>query len=338
MKILISQTASLGDVILSTPVIVALRRYYPDAELWFLSTSAGSQLLKSNPELTGVICYDKKGKDKGIFGLLKKSREIRKLKFDAVFAIQRSARVSLLLKFSGIPKRVGFASSAMPFLFTQTVFRSKEVHDVERNLSILSSEFQLEESDKELLLVSPQASSVSKEVLDVVSPVPYVCIFPGSLWFTKRWEPQNFAELGKKLTEKGERVIFLGSKDEKELVDGCARQSDSISLAGKTNLQELIYIVANSRAVICNDSSSLHIASAFKIPNVAIFCATSPQMGFGPWRNPKCEIIEEKDLWCRPCSRHGGVFCPTGTHACMKGSKNGASVERVVAAFEKLSV
>lgn len=329
MKILISQTASLGDVILSTPVISALRRNYPNSELWFLSSSAGVNLLRSDNELAGVISYDKKGIDRGFFGFIKKIRELRKHKFDLVFAIQRSARVSFLLYFAKIVRRVGFKSSALPFLFTHTVHRLKAKHDVERNLSILANEFSIIDSDKELRLFAPDASVISSELKGELVE-PYISIFPGSLWYTKRWNAGNFAELAKGLSEAGIRSIFLGSENEKELLQSCVKLSNSLSLAGKTNLQELIYVVSNSKVVVCNDSSSLHVASAFKIPTVSIFCATSPQMGFGPWRNPNSEIIEEKNLWCRPCSRHGSDFCPTGTELCMKGTESGASVQAVL--------
>lgn len=331
MKILITQTASLGDVILSTPVISALRRNYPQAELWFLSSAAAAQLLKADPDLKGTIFFDKKGADRGIRGFLRKSAEIRAHKFDMVFAIQRSARVSMLLAFAGIKKRIGFDSSVLPFLFTDTVPRKKNRHDVERNLGIIEGELNVQDSDKELRLFAPVDLSLPPAIAESLGGVRnYICVFPGSLWYTKRWHSQNFAELGKALKERGLIPVFLGSAQEKELVNNCASFSQSVSLAGQTNLQELLYIVANSRLVICNDSSSLHIAAAFKIPTVAIFCATSPEMGFGPWRNDKSRILGEPNLWCRPCSRHGSAFCPTGSELCMKGTEKGVSVKRVV--------
>jgi len=72
-----------------------------------------------------------------------------------------------------------------------------------------------------------------------------------------------------------------------------------------------------SRLVICNDSMALHMASAFKVPNVAVFCATSPEFGFGPWENPKSAVVQDDTLACKPCRRHGSNRCPNGTEACM---------------------
>ena len=177
---------------------------------------------------------------------------------------------------------------------------------------------------------SPSSSELSEQLRFVLQE-PYIAIVPGSLWKTKRWKEQNFAELGRSLTTKGFKVIFLGAPDEKKLVDDCASLSSSISLAGKTSMQDMIYIISKARALVCNDSSSLHISSAFKIPTVAIFCATSPDFGFGPWNNPNAIVLENKTLWCRPCARHGGDFCPTGTEFCRlaAGHKDCVTVELV---------
>lgn len=75
--------------------------------------------------------------------------------------------------------------------------------------------------------------------------------------------------------------------------------------------------VKNAKLVICNDSMALHMAFAFKIPTVAVFCATSPEFGFGPWEN-RAIVVEKKGLVCKPCHRHGKQICPEGTEACMK--------------------
>jgi heptosyltransferase-2 len=107
--------------------------------------------------------------------------------------------------------------------------------------------------------------------------------------------------------------------------------TEVIDLTGKTDIAETMYIVKNARLIVCNDSMALHMASAFKVPNVAIFCATSPQFGFGPWKN-RAVVVEKKDLTCRPCRRHGGRSCPTGTEACMKD----LSPDEVIGAIKSL--
>ena len=93
---------------------------------------------------------------------------------------------------------------------------------------------------------------------------------------------------------------------------------DVEDLCGETSLEELIAIIRGASCVVCNDSLALHICSATKTPVVVIFCATSPLFGFGPWRN-RSVVLEKRDLFCKPCHRHGARVCPTGTRLCMTG-------------------
>jgi heptosyltransferase-2 len=91
-----------------------------------------------------------------------------------------------------------------------------------------------------------------------------------------------------------------------------------INLAGEADLDTALYLTKNARIMICNDSMALHMASALKIPTVAVFCATVPEFGFGPWQN-QALIVEKKDLDCRPCARHGSRSCPNQSRACIDG-------------------
>lgn len=336
VKILISQTASLGDVVLSTPVVNVVRKANPSAEIWFLCSQGGAELLQHHPALNGVISFDRKGRDRGLAGFLKKSGEIRSHGFSKVYAIQRSARMSMLLSIAGIRERIGFESASLPFLFTRKTTRPKAEHDVLRNLAIVAGDYPIEETDTKLSLAS--TAELSQEQTNILRGQQYIAIFPGSLWPTKRLNPDNFVMLAKNLRARGLNPIFFGSSSECSLVDSCAEKSGSPSLAGKTSLRQVVHAIAHAQAVVCNDSSALHISSAFEVPTLAIFCATSPAMGFGPWKNPRAVIAQEEDLWCRPCARHGGNFCPTGTNACMKGRREGQGVSAAALTQKVLSL
>jgi heptosyltransferase-2 len=147
-------------------------------------------------------------------------------------------------------------------------------------------------------------------------PGDYVVLVPGSVWKTKMWHWKGYREVAQFLLKLGFVVVLLGAPSDEKVNAMVAQGLDVLNFAGKTSIADAMYVINNARLVVCNDSMSLHIASAFKVPNVAIFCATSPQFGFRPWKNRA--IVVEKDLACRPCSRHGGKRCPTGTEACMK--------------------
>lgn len=335
MKVLLVQTSFLGDTILSTPLIAAIKQIYPEAELWMLTTRLSMQLVERDPLLSGVLTFDKNGKEKGLRGLMSKIRELRQHKFDRVYSLHRSYRTALLLYFAGIPERIGFTKAACAFLYTHSVKRYTEVHDVLRNLSLLSTEQSFLASGKkieqffptDLRLYGTEPGIVEEKFGKVLKP-PLAVLVPGSAWKTKMWHWQGYRETAKHLLERGYNVVLLGAASESATCSDVAANLPVQDLSGKTTLSESISIMKMSSLVVCNDSMSLHMASALKIPNVAVFCATSPAFGFGPWKN-NALVVEKEDLSCKPCRRHGSNVCPTGTEACMRDLPASAIIEAI---------
>ena len=317
MRILLVQTSFLGDTILSTPVISGIKKIYPDAELWMMTTPLASSLVVRDPFLAGVLTYDKRGQDAGVSGLLRMERRIRAMRFDRVYSLHRSPRTSMLLWLCGIPVRIGFANARLSFLYHEIRERNPKDHDVVRNLSLLSGEISLESLEAELRLFPPLRDELDNDINRMLpQPGGYVVLVPGSVWKTKMWHWSGYREVAQFLLKRGLAVVLLGAPSDEEVNAMVGQGLEVINFAGKASIAEGMYIIKNARLVVCNDSMALHIASAFKVPNVAIFCATSPQFGFRPWKNKA--IVMEKDLACKPCSRHGGKTCLTGTEACMK--------------------
>lgn len=340
MKILLVQTSFLGDTILSTPLIAAIKKLYPQSELWMMTTAQSRDLVANDPLLSGVIVFDKAGKDRGLAGLWRKAREIRGHDFAAVYSLHRSYRTSLLLWLARIPLRIGFVQSKLSFLYNRRVERESGVHEVLRNLSLLKFEGGsraggecLEDVfDAELRLFPDPKIEVERKIPELTSARRAV-IVPGSVWKTKRWKQEGYSEVAQYLAGLGMQVVLLGAPSESEICRAVASQSGALNLVGRTSLAESIAVMKNAEIVVCNDSMSLHMASALKIPNVSIFCATSPKFGFGPWRN-KALVVEKVGLSCKPCRRHGGNRCPTGTEACMRDLPS----SEVIAAIGKLAV
>ena len=332
MKILLVQTSFLGDTILSTPVIAGIKKIYPDAELWMMTTPLASSLVVRDPLLAGVFAYDKREKDAGLIGLLRMERRIRAMRFDRVYSLHRSSRTSILLWLCRVPVRIGFANARLSFLYHERRERNSGDHDVVRNLSLLSGEIPPESLEAELRLFPPLRNELDND-LNRMLPRPggYVVLVPGSVWKTKMWHWKGYREVSRFLLKQGFAVVLLGAQSDKEVNAMVAHGPNVLNFAGKTSIADTIYIIKNARLVVCNDSMALHIASAFKFPNVAIFCSTSPKFCFRPWNNNKAVVVE-KDLACKPCSRHGGKACPTGTEACMKE----LSHLEVIGAVEKL--
>jgi heptosyltransferase II len=331
MKILLVQTSFLGDVVLSTPVLGGIKLLYPNAELWTLTTPAAEQLFKFHPAVAGTLTFAKRGSERGLLGFYKKVRELRSQRFDIVYSLHRSARTALLLFAAGIKQRIGFSDAKLSFLYTDTRVRPKGEHDVVRNLSLLQSPegSLVEQNQLQLFLPDAPRQFASATLRNVEAEWALggerehkgvIGIAPGSVWETKRWTASGFAEVAKQLIANGYSVVLLGGKDDeakgREIIE---RSGEKLTnLIGRCSLLESVAVISSLRLLITNDSAPLHFASAMHIPTVAIFCSTSPSFGFGPWKN-RAEIVEVNGLNCRPCARHGGHTCPTGTNACRLG-------------------
>ena len=313
MKILLVQLSWLGDCVLSTPMIRAIKIKHPGSTVSILTTLAAREIFEGHPEISEVLCYDKRGKDRGILSFFRMARRLMEQRFDLVYSIHRSARTAALLLLARIPARVGFLSSSLSCCFTERVLRPTDRHEVLRNLALLGADWQ-----GELRTIPPLELAIPENDLGDLR-VPYVVLFPSTAWFTKQWYGEGFAGVARHFIGKGYHVIILGSRKEQDYNRAVVEGLKVDDRTGLTSLKETIELVRGASLVVCNDSFALHLASAFKRPTVVVFCATSPSFGFGPWDNARAAVVEVEDLPCKPCRRHGGVSCPTGTELCMTG-------------------
>ena len=320
MNILIVQTSFIGDIILSTPVISGVRKLYPRAHITLMTTPVGVGLFQHDPRIQEVISFDKRGREGGIWGLVQKAMELRKNGFDRVYSLHRSHRTSLLLFLARIPWRMGVGDAKMGFLYTQRQHRPPGKHAVVRNLSLLFGEADPADFDDDLELHAPKREALSSGTRDLIASLSpgFVLLAPGSAWRTKQWFEEGFIQVARHFLKKGRQVVLMGGPADKDLCRRIGKDLDLFDLSGKTPLSETLYFVKNAGVLVCNDSMALHMGSAFKIPCVSVFCATSPSFGFGPWKNPNALIVEDTSLECKPCRRHGSVTCPRGDEACMK--------------------
>lgn len=335
MKILIVQTGFLGDVVLSTPLITALRRRFPESELSFLTTPAAAGLVTDHPALRETIIFDKRGTASGWRGLWRMAAELRRRKFDIAFSLHKSLRTAALLVLAGVPVRYGFREAAGAFLYSATAQRSDLPHDVLRNLALLRT-IGAEPREQEAVLEIALPAAARERAAGLLRPYhgrPVVVIAPGSVWLTKRWLPEGFARAAAHLQTRGNQVVLVGGTDDRSVAAEIRRACppDVLDLTGNLTLAESAAVIAAAQLLITNDSAPLHLASAFRVPVVALFCATVPEFGFGPWQT-RHVILGVPGLSCRPCGRHGGNACPTGTHFC----RNQLPAAEVIAAAESL--
>lgn len=329
MKILLIQTSFLGDTILSTPVISGIKKLHPDSDLWIMTTPLSASLVERDPLVAGVIPFDKRNRYKGFKGLFAFAKKIREHHFDKVYSLHKSIRTSTLVLLSGIRESVCFDVASGSFLYKTKMKRLKKEHDVLRNLSILSPDPE-KDFNTDMRLFPPEYEELSAGTKQIFSnDEPYAVLVPGSAWATKMWHTKGFSGVASYLKEKKIRVVLMGSSDD---IPACKKISSSnknlIDLAGKTTISDSLYIMSRASLAVCNDSMSLHMASAFRIPTIAVFCSTIPEFGYGPWKNKNAAVIEKK-MPCRPCGSHGRKKCPEGTNECMEGVTHTEVIETI---------
>ena len=312
-KILIIQTAFLGDVILATPVIAELKRIYPSAEIDFLLRKGNESLLANNPNLKFVFTFDKsKNKFKSILNLIK---QFRNEKYDLVINLHRFGSSGILASFSGAKKIYGFKKNPFSFLYTKKFNHSIGTgeHEVERNLSILK-EFGAVAKRRPELFPSDEDYDIANQIMNP----PFYCMAPASVWFTKQLPVEKWIELIDYYNDRG-TVYILGGKGDQAFCEEIINKTiakTSINLAGQLNLLESAALMSKAERNFVNDSGPLHIASAMNAPVTAFFCSTVTNFGFGPLSDDSKTVEVKEPLDCRPCGLHGHKNCPKGDFKC----------------------
>lgn len=315
-KILIIQTASIGDVILATPVIEALHIRFPEAEIDFLLKKGIEGLFSEHPYLHEIMVWTKaKNKYRNFFSLLKK---IRKTKYDLVVDIHRFTTSGLLTAFSNGKQTVGFNKNPFSFLFSKKINHNigdgkNNVHETSRNLELVKSFTGIGSLSPKLYLSPFDIQNVEK-----YKTFAYLCIAPASLWFTKQFPEHKWIEFINSVSS-GYTVYLLGSQSDQPLCNRIIDVTNSkrvISLAGKLNFLESAALMKDALMNYVNDSAPLHLASSVNARVTVIFCSTLPEFGFGPMSYDSVVIETAEKLNCRPCGLHGHANCPEKHFAC----------------------
>ena len=316
MRILIIHTAFIGDIVLSTPLIKKIKDTYPDSDITYVTTPSGEAILKNNPHLNNIIVYDKRGEHKGISGVWQLGKRLRYENFNIVITPHRYLRSSILSWLSRSPIRKGYDIASGSCLFTEKIKYDRTKHEVEKLLSFVAPEnkkryeIELYPGEKEKM----KGDNLWKE--NLLEDKKVVVLAPGSKWFTKQWPVEYFNKLAESLKKLSNvRLIVVGGKDEINLP---IEKENIIDMRGKTSLLELADILSRADVVVTNDSSPIHIASAFKKPRIfALFGPTIEKFGFFPW-SLNSKVFQVDGLKCRPCGIHGGKSCPEKHFKCMR--------------------
>lgn len=309
-KILIIQTASIGDVILATPIVEKLHYHYPKAKIDFLAKDGCQSVLLQHPKIKWVLVWDKKeNKYKNLFELLK---YFRKEKYDLVVNLQRFFSTGFITTFSGAKRTIGFSKNPMSIFFSKRVKHiigedNNYTHEVDRNLSLIS---EFVDNNKYRPVLYPSKKAFAK--VSQYKTHKYICIAPASLWYTKQFPESRWVEFINTVPQDF-YIYLIGGKDDDALCKRIIKNSTNINilnLSGKMNLLESAALMKDAFMNYVNDSAPLHLTTAVNARVTAIFCSTVPEFGFGPLSDDY-KIVETKEkLECRPCGLHGHKECP----------------------------
>jgi heptosyltransferase-2 len=325
-RTLVVQTAFLGDVVLTTPLLAALAERHGPVDV--VTTPAAGALLETHPAVASVIRYDKHGAERGLIGLWRLGSRLRARGYARVVLPHRSWRSAALALLTGAAERVGFADSPAAASYTRRVPRPGTGHEVERLLA-LAGPREVAAAPVDLALGAEDHAAADAWLRARGVGPGFVALAPGSIWGTKRWP--GYPALAAALEAP---VVVLGGLEDAALAEAvvAAAPERSHSAAGGLGLRASAAVLARAAVLVTNDSAPLHLATAVGTPVVAIFGPTVPAFGFGP-RGPRDAVVEHPALPCRPCSAHGPRVCPLGHHRCMRE----LSVETVLAAVAAVS-
>jgi heptosyltransferase-2 len=316
---LVIQTAFLGDVVLTTPLLSTLAARYGPVDV--VTTPAAASLLEGHPAIAQVVRYDKNGSARGWRGFRQIGALLRDRGYRRVYLPHRSLRSAALALCSGARERIGFGDSPAALTYTRRVVRPRSGHEVERLIAL--AEPVAGEPPPVSLALSAQDFAAADAWLAAHGVGPrFTALAPGSVWGTKRWP--YYAELASSLDR---ATVIVGGADDAPLAQAivAAAGGKAVSAAGALNLRESAALIQRANVLVTNDSAPLHLATAVGTPVVALFGPTLPEFGFGP-RRAGDVILGHAALACRPCSKHGPKTCPLGHHRCMRE----LSVNRVV--------
>ena len=318
-KILVIQTAFLGDAILTLPMIEKIKEKFPSSEIDVLSIPSTQEIFEASPFVNKVLAIDKKKAHKSLLKLYKFTNEIRNSGYTKIFSPHRSFRTSFIVMQSGVRDTYGFSNSALFHVYKNVVEYKSNIHEVQRNLDLIRYEYS-SESWKIVPKVNVNETSrqnVEQFISSNNIKDKLIAIAPGSIWETKKYPEQYFKEIIKYFVDRSYTVLIIGGELDKELCErlSAGYNGEVISTAGSFSIVESIELLKSVRLLLTNDSAPTHLGMCADIPVLTIYCSTIPDFGFYPYYK-KSSYISFNDLSCKPCGIHGHEKCPISTFDC----------------------
>jgi heptosyltransferase-2 len=311
-RVLVIQTAFLGDVILASPIWENLHQQFPEAQIDVVVKKGNETLLAEHPFLNQVYTFDKRQKLKNLWNL---GKQLRQQRYELVINLQRFASSGVLTMLAKGKESRGFEKNPLSLFFSKRYQHELKEgwHEVDRNLQLIAD---LVTQPKKRPQLYPTLSDMER--ISSFQTQTYYCLAPTSVWFTKQAPKKIWLELIEKLASTEVKIYLLGAPADHAYLEEIRQAVPKLevqNLAGHLTLLQSAALMSGAQRNFVNDSGPLHLASATNAPVSVFFCSTVPAFGFGPLSDDS-KIIEVSNLACRPCGLHGHKSCPKGHFQC----------------------
>lgn len=310
------RTDRLGDVVLTTPAIKAVREAYSDAYIAMIVRPYTEPVVRGNPYLDEVIVYDKRGVHKSIAATVRFGLKLRKAGFDRAVIFHPTDRMHIIAYIANIPRRIGY-DNRLAFLLTDRIRNLKHEgrkHERDYTLEMLKA-LGIDSHEKELFV--PLDNSAQKKIESLLSGYgvsakdKLVVVHPGASCASKLWPSERFAKLSDMLLEKHNiKIAVIGGNDKRDMfcVESVRRfmRKEALFLNAALDIKELAALLKRAALFISNDSGPVHVAAAVGTPVADIFGRNQPGLSPARW-GPlgKRDIVIHKDIGCSgTCTAH----------------------------------
>ncbi len=332
-RVLLIRLRSIGDTVLSTPSLFALRRFLPNAEIDILVEDWVAPVLDNHPHLDNVVSLERGG----FVTRARVAREIRSTGYDVVYNLHGGTTATFLTRASGARHRVGYKTYQYAQLHNYQapspllLWGQQKTHSVEQQLALLGwTGVPVTDRPRTQLAVTPEADSSVRQRLEEagLADRQFALIHPAAAFATKQWAAENFARVAESLAERGLAPVAIVAPNEHEILESLMDQSSVRIVSFDLSLPEVAALAARSQIFVGNDSGIAHIAAAVGARSVVIF-GSSNVAHWRPWNKAAAEVVTEP-MPCQPCH---GYFCEKFPQPeCILR----VPVDRVVAAIDKI--
>ncbi len=333
-RVLVVRLRSIGDTVLSTSSLVALKRFLPHATIDILLEDWVAPVLEGLAQVDEVITFARGS----LKSRIQVARRLRGNRYDVVYNLHGGTTATFLTRATGAKHRVGFESYQYAGLHNHLapspllLWGRDQTHSVEQQLSLLGwTGVPVSDRPPTQLAVTERASATIQTRLELagLADTPFAVIHPVAAFATKQWATENFGRVATELSAKGLPIVAIATPKESEVIEALKQGTPTpVITCTDLSLPEITALITRARLFIGNDSGIAHIAAAVKAPSVVIF-GSSNRTHWRPWTTAAAELVYE-EMECQPCP---GYYCGKFAEPeCIKR----VPVERVMASVDRV--